>query len=492
VSSEQRKAGDRVERRLETVVAVDLGTTRVKFGLLSRAGDIQLVHAAPAPVHRSEAYAAVQDPAELVEITLDGLSRCALATSAPRAVVFTGQMGGAVTVDATGTAVSPWVTAMDMRCAAARESPHRDVRERVRELSACAPFQAERLRWLVEDDPSLGEAALALLIAPYVALRLADEGIKAAFIDRTSLCWTGMADTARAMWDNRLALAAGWSASQLPRIVEPGTTVGGLSVSAAARTGLPRGLPIIAGPGDQPASLYALGARERGQTIDIAATFPILLGVTTRYEVPARPRIELMPSVFPDVWHPLGYLLGSGSAMSWFAEQIAGLPMAKLEREATEAGHSGGLVAIPYGGGEAGTGFRGAFVGLTGGHNRGQLYRALLEGLACEYALLAEEFAAEGIRVRAPVVSVGGGSGSALLEGLKASVLGMAFRRLPAIETTLLGAALVAARELGWDMVPSLPVVELVEPDPTCRPEELLARYRKVRAAFTAEMAAEF
>jgi len=86
-----------------------------------------------------------------------------------------------------------------------------------------------------------------------------------------------MADIAQRAWNNELVTAAGWSTDALPAIVEPGFVVGGIDRAASRVTGLPMGFPVIAGPGDQAASLSAIQLKSAGRIADTAATFPMLV-----------------------------------------------------------------------------------------------------------------------------------------------------------------------------------------------------------------------
>jgi xylulokinase len=455
-----------------TLLAIDFGTTRIKIGLLRRDGDFRLLHAAPALTVHPEPGAAIQEPEYVLAACIEGLRRSAAEAPSPEGLVLTGQMGGLIVVDARGEARTPWITGMDTRCRETGEALRREAGERIRRLSSCAPEMAERVRWAREIDVAYEEGALALLLPAYIATRLAEDGITAAYYDRPSTCWSGFADMVEGRWDGELCRAAGWRAEGLPPIVEPGAAIGTLSAAAARATGLPAGLPLIAGPGDQAANLYGLGCTSLGVVVDIAATFPIMVGVTDRYAILRSERLDLMPSAVPGIWHPLCYLLGSGSVFSWFAGRIAGVSLNDLEREAAALGPSG-VVAIPYGAPVEGTGGSGIWWGLEASHARGHLYRALLEGVACEYVLMAEELRAEGVRLDPPVTALGGGSGSSLLTQIKATMLGLPWRCLPGAEATVAGAALVAAHRNGWDTQLVLPEGEVVVPD-----ERAVAPYR--------------
>jgi xylulokinase len=470
------------------LLAIDLGTTRIKFGALDASGSFRLIHSAEATVF-PEPGAAIQEPDGVTRACIDGLQRCAAAFGRAEGLVLTGQMGGVVVVDRDGAAVTPWITAMDARCRESTLTLRRAAGSRIRQLSASAPFQAERIHWL-RRSTDLPDGCLALLLPAYVASQLAAEGRRAAFCERTCAGWSGLADVVALRWDDELAAAADWSSRRLPPIVATGAEVGTLSRAAATATGLPAGLPIHAGPGDQAAAFYALGCTRPGDVVDSASTFPVLAGVVASFAVPANPRIELMPSAIEGVWHPLGYLLGSGALPAWFAAAIADTSVAVLEREAEAVGPSDGILVLPSGVPGAGGGRRLVFQGVDVAHRRAHLYRAILEGLACEYALMAEDLGSAGVQMRAPVIAIGGGTASRLLTRLKANLTGLPWQRVDG-EFTLVGASLFVARALGWDVRIELPRCETTEPDTAAHDANLLERYRRARQSLLASSETE-
>jgi xylulokinase len=125
------------------------------------------------------------------------------------------------------------------------------------------------------------------------------------------------------------------------------------------------------------------------------------------------------------------------------------------------------------------------FWGAGAAHRRGHLYRALLEGIAFEYALLAEDLAAAGIALRGPVISFGGGNAGRLLRRLKATLLDAPLRCLAWDEMALAGAALFAARAHGWALELRMPAPTIIEPDRAQveRYRALLSDYRRLREA---------
>jgi xylulokinase len=470
---------------MSTILAIDLGSSRIKAGYLDQAGSFTLAYSAAAPVAHPEPGAAIQEPGRVVQICVEALACCAEAATAPESIVLTGQMGGAMVVDRDGAALTPWLINMDNRCQDAASRLQSEVGDRIRLLAASMPEQAQYLRWLRESDLLPAGSGLAFLLAPYVATQLAGEGLGAAYCDRTCLGWSGLADVVAQRWDDELVRAARWRPEDLPAIVEPGTVVGHLASHIAGLTGLPAGLPIVAGPGDQAGSLYALGATTPGDVVDGATTFPLLMGVADHFFVPRNPYVEVMPGVDPGIWHPLGFMLGTGAMPAWYAQDITGSTLQDIEVEAEAAGTSTGVLALPYGVPGAGREMRGVFWGLDASVRKGHLHYALLEGMAFEYALLADALSSEGVALGTPVLSYGGGSASRLLSRLKAAALERPLRCLGELETTLAGAALCAAHRGGWAVRLDLPESQLVEAEAgltqSCRAR--LREYRRWREA---------
>jgi sugar (pentulose or hexulose) kinase len=92
---------------------------------------------------------------------------------------------------------------------------------------------------------------------------------------------------------------------------------------------------------------------------------------------------------------------------------------------------------------------RGVLAGLSGSHTRGDIYRALMEGIALEQAMMTNRIAA----VTSPIdhfAIVGGGSKSDLWCQIVSDASGRDVKRLETPEASALGAAMAAAKGAGW------------------------------------------
>jgi xylulokinase len=364
---------------------------------------------------------------------------------------------------ADGGAATPYDSWLDLRCSERLDRLERDHGDALVRISGCPPMinHAPKLCWWREHEPDVFERTAKWVVpGGYVAARLAGLGADDAFVDATYLHFTGLADARAGAWSPELAAALGVPERQLPRIVEPATVVGGLSVESAAACGLAPGTPIAAGLGDTAAATLGAGVVRAGQLLDVAGTAAVLAVSTDRFvpDEDARTLI-VMRGAIAGQWVPLAYLSG-GSLLPWLAGLLgvaAGADDAAFAALVAEAGDiapgADGLLFVPHLDGRllpSDPTMRGAWVGLHREHGRAHLVRAVLESVAYEYAgylravaALHPGFAPDGGRV------VGGGARSTVWNDVKASVLGISLDRLDRDELSCWGAALVAGRSVG-------------------------------------------
>jgi len=181
----------------------------------------------------------------------------------------------------------------------------------------------------------------------------------------------------------------------------------------------------------------------------------------------------------------------TASALRWLRD-IFGLgpeamPVLEAEVAASPAG-AGGLLMFPFLMGARSTRWnpdaRGLLLGASLGHKRGDIARALMEGVAFEIATCLTGLRDIGMQPR-EVVLMGGGARSAVWNQIKADALGLPLVRPRHTEAASLGAAILAARAVGlidnaaaaaaeWN-----PSLEVITPRP-----DVTALYAERRALF--------
>jgi xylulokinase len=148
---------------------------------------------------------------------------------------------------------------------------------------------------------------------------------------------------------------------------------------------------------------------------------------------------------------------------------------ALIEEAGTTPPGADGAVFLPYLAGERSPLWdptaRGAFAGLTLGHGRGHLTRAILEASAFAIRHVAEPIVAAGAEVRTMRVC-GGPARSELWNRIKADVTGFPVEVPAVLETAVAGSAMVAATAVGaWPDLPAAirgmtRIARRLEPDP--------------------------
>jgi xylulokinase len=168
-------------------------------------------------------------------------------------------------------------------------------------------------------------------------------------------------------------------------------------------------------------------------------------------------------SATPGLWHPYAYINGGGKNLDWFRRELGGgtdLSFEELSQlaGAATADESSPMFA-PHLGGRVSPGWptlRGSWAGLTWDHTRGDMYRAMLESVALEYALYQKA-----LRQLLPGAAftelriTGGGERSAVWNQIKADVLQMPIVQIERSGGAPMGAAMLAGAGVG--LFPDLP-----------------------------------
>ena len=179
-------------------------------------------------------------------------------------------------------------------------------------------------------------------------------------------------------------------------------------------------------------------------------------------------------------------LVSAGSSLKWFRRLVDG-DFADLDRGAAERAQSAAdLLCYPY---LCGAGFphgqpnvRGSFVGLDLHHDKYDLARALMEGVAFETALTLEEFSARGMGV-SRLMMTGGASKSRLWSELVGYITGCEIYRMQEPDTGCVGAAMIAAVGLHDFADYSAAAKALVHAEPLPLPDAALREFYKEKAA---------
>ena len=267
---------------------------------------------------------------------------------------------------------------------------------------------------------------------------------------------TGLVELATSSWSRELAALVGLEVDRLPALVAPGESLGTIDAAAARATGLPIGLPLIAGAGDGQAAALGAGVVDEGRAYLNVGT-AIVSGTPSRVARIDR-RFRTLFASHPGAFLLETDLLGGTFSFNWLAEKF--FPRepraAVLDRLLVESADlppgACGLVFLPYLGGvmtpywdDAASG---ALIGLRGHHGARHVYRAIAEGLALEQRL-ATEGVESALGPIAELVVLGGPLRDDGLCQLFSDAMGKPIVRAATVEATALGAGILAAAGAG-------------------------------------------
>jgi len=315
-----------------------------------------------------------------------------------QAIGLTGQMHGLCLVGDDGEPLAPAIMWNDQRSAPQCERLERSIGTTeliARTGNRLLPgFTAPKWAWVVEHEPSIARAARHVLL-PKDDVRLALTGTAATDVSDAS----GMLllDCANRRWSEPMCRDLGLSMDRLGTLHESHAPCAQLSATAAAATGLPAGLPIVAGAGDQAAQALGTGIIDDGQVSCTIGTSGVVFAAGDRWRASPDGNLHAFCHAIPGRWHLMGVMLSAGGSLQWArgaltpdlasaaAQDGVNAYPRMLELAASVAPGADGLVFLPYLSGErsphADPHARGAFLGLTPAHTRAHLVRAVVEGI---------------------------------------------------------------------------------------------------------------
>jgi xylulokinase len=231
---------------------------------------------------------------------------------------------------------------------------------------------------------------------------------------------------------------------------------------AADRTGLPAGIPVVAGGGDQAAQAVGVGAIHEGIVALTLGTSGVVFATTNSPFIEPGGRLHSFCHSVPDRWHLMGVMLSAAGSLRWYRDTFAPtMDYDQLLKPAAEiAPGADGLLFLPYLTGERTPHpdplARGAFVGLTVRHTLPHLTRAVLEGVAFGLRDSFELMKNTGLASIDQVRISGGGAKSMLWQQILADVFDSELATVNTTEGAAFGAALLAGVGAGhWQNVDS-------------------------------------
>jgi len=426
----------------QAVLGVDLGTSGVKALLAGADGAVRgrgtARYRVRVPVAgRAESipedwWLAARAAVREALADADGVDVTALAVA--------GQMHGVVLVDERGAALRPAILWLDQR-AAAEAATYAELPGEYTAVLGNRPspgMAGPLLSWLTTREPGTVRAAWwALQPKDWLRLRLTGQ----AATDPTDASGTLLFDLARDAWAGPLIDKLGVPREKLPPVRDSAGLAGPLLPGAAADLGLPPGIPVAVGAADTAAALYAAGLRPDEVMLNLGSS-----GVWVALEDEFRPAdtTNLYRAVGGG-YYRLAPTYNVGTALDW-VRNLLGATWEELYDTAYRPRRPDAPRFDPYLSPERwNPAATGAWTGLTLGHEREDLMRSALDGVAGLLRQRLDDLRAAGHAPRRVILG-GGGATHPGWRALLAQALDLPLGDAPTAWLTPTGAARLAAK----------------------------------------------
>jgi len=341
-------------------------------------------------------------------------------------------------------------------CEALKQKGHEELFQRKTGLLLDPYFSGTKLKWQLDNVPGLREEAdagrvLAGTIDTYLTWRLTGGG--AHVTDATNASRTLLMDLKTLQWDEQLCSILDVPVSVLPEVRSCSEVYG----HTRDVPGLPDGIPICGMAGDQQAALFGQTCFETGEAKCTYGTGAFLLMNTG--DRPVFSSNRLLTTVAWHIEEKTTYALeGSafiaGSSVQWLRDGLQIIDNApQIESLAAEVPDTGGVTIVPafvgLGAPHWRSDARGAISGLTLGTRRAHIARATLEGIALQNVEILSAMESDSGKALVQLKVDGGASANNLLMQMQADFLDCKIVRPQIVETTALGAAILAGLGAG-------------------------------------------
>ena len=388
---------------MEGIIAIDAGTTSIRAVLFDRTGRIVSVAQSENPPAYFEDGRVEQEAATwrdalgriLKKVSADartaGMDVAALSLTANRSCV--------IPVDAEGLPLHPAVMWQDTRTdSICRELAPRSLEVYERSgLPITSIFSAVKMAWFRRNRPDIYARTSRMLgVQDYLIFLLTGSFVT----DRSLASRTNLLALESGEWAPELLDIFGVERRLLCDLVNPGDLAGRLSAGPAADAVLPAGLPVVSAGGDQQCAALGMGLLSAGDVVANTGTGSYLIGLSDRPVRDPGQRLYCNISALPGRFVAEAASPAAGAAYRWFRDRFYRGPdgspdgFGSINAEATSSPPgANGVVHLPRFKsmgpapcGKDAPAARASFHGISLASNRGDLARAVLEGIAADMA----------------------------------------------------------------------------------------------------------
>ena len=443
----------------ENILTIDIGTQSSRAAIVTSAGEIlgiaQILHDSSSPEQGWAEQRPDQWWTETCQNIKNVLEQTGVNQHSIAAIANCGQMHGPVGIDKNGDTTTKWVQLWcDKRCAPQVESIRAIHNETTLMHKGNNPLNTAwtgfKVLWEKENNPEVYQTTEFFLV-PKDFINFKLTGVAAT--DHSEASSSYLYDSQTSDYSPELAGILGVNINKFARIHKSHEVIGTVSSEASKLTGLPSGIPVVAGGGDLPVSMLGFGIIGDDVIADVTGTSSLL---AAHHQNPMiSPGIQNCRHAV-DGWVSFTVLDCGGISMKWckdminaVSDQISYNKLIDMARLAPAT--SDGLFFFPYMLGERrseNVKSKGAYFGITLEHKAEHLIRAVMEGVAFAMGKDAGTLR-ENDRELKKLLSVGGGTRNELWNEIKSSILNLPIEISPEPEAGVKGCGLLGAAGVG-------------------------------------------
>lgn len=452
---------------MRTVLGIDLGTQSLKVVFYDpESSSVVAVASSALDLDQDADGKAEQDPAWWLEALAAALAEVPeTVRDSVAAIGVSGQQHGLVALDRSGRPLRP----AKLWCDTTTVAEAGEIMAAVGGREACITlsgnalvtgYTAPKILWLRKHEPER-YAAMADILLPHDYLNFALTGVKA--MEHGDASGTGLLDIRRRRFARELIDALDPDrnlADCLPPLVEAGELIGETTAAAAARFGLPAGVPVATGGGDNMLGAIGTGNVRPGRLTMSLGSSGTLYGHSDSPVVDPKGQIAAFCGSTGG-WLPLLCTMNCTVATELMRDPL-GVAVAEIDDcIALIAPGADGLLLLPFFNGERTPDLpraKGCLLGLDARNtSRGHMLRATVEGATFALKFGVDELKALGLAA-GEIVLTGGGALSRVWRQIVADVTGLPVVILAENEGAAFGAALQALWSLERRRDPALDI----------------------------------
>ncbi|MCC5801765.1 xylulokinase [Rossellomorea vietnamensis] len=420
------------------ILSHDIGTTGNKATLFSSEGDILGSTFYGYETFFPQVGWAEQNPFDWWKAVCVSTKSLLEKTNTPNdsiaCITFSGQMMGCVAVDERGTPLQQAIIWADMRA----EKEAKDLIDKVGLESGyqitghriSSSYSGAKMVWLKNNQPDVYQRTYKFLQAKdFLVQRLT--GVFAT--DFSDASGTNLLNITTKEWSEPIIEAWGIDRDKLPPLYPSTEVIGGVTKQASEETGLLPGTPVVIGGGDGVCAAVGAGVIEEGEAFNYIGSSAWIAAASKEPVFDPEMKTYTWIHLDSSKYSPNGTMQTGGASLQWVKEQFYQNESCSvydvMNREAEVSNVSANkLIYLPYLLGERSPRWnpdaRGAFIGLHMKHTRGDMTRAVMEGVAFNLKIVLDTFLKAGLPIHHMWV-LGGGAKSQVWRQILADIYGL-------------------------------------------------------------------